>query len=93
MVDPRHEGVTEFDIISYTWGPETEAYDCGIPGVNWGITLSREKLNDIKRLMVSAPVQYLWVDSVCINQADRVRSRSRYPRCTTTIGAQAFAIS
>ncbi|KAF7514062.1 hypothetical protein GJ744_004387 [Endocarpon pusillum] len=70
VVDPRHEGVNEFDIISYVWGPEVEAYDCAIPGVNWGIKLGRDKLNDIKRLMVSAPMRYLWVDAVCINQTD-----------------------
>ena len=70
VCDPRSHRVHEFDILSYTWGPETQPYRCGIDGVNWDVTISKGKLEDIKRLMVSSGVQYMWVDCVCINQAD-----------------------
>src|ERR1700750_547444 len=70
VIDPRAQGVTQFDIISYRWGDEIDPYDCGIDGVDWKITLAHQKLDDIKRLMVDANIEYLWVDSVCINQGN-----------------------
>lgn len=70
VFDPRSYRVDYFDIISYTWGRETAPYNCGINGVNWDVTIPRGKLEDIRRLMVSSGVQYMWADCVCINQAD-----------------------
>lgn len=70
VFDPRSHRVDDFDILSYTWGTETDPYQCGIDGVTWDVTISREKLEDIKRLMLSSNTQYMWVDCVCINQAD-----------------------
>jgi len=70
VCDPRDRKVDHFDIISYTWGDLVDPYNCGIEGVDWDVIISKEKLEDIKRLMISAGVQYLWVDCVCINQAD-----------------------
>ena len=75
VFDSRSHPVDHFDIISYRWGPEASPYRCGIDGVNWNITISKEKLEDIKRLMVSAEVQYLWVDSLCLDQ-DNTREKS-----------------
>lgn len=68
VIDPGKHNVHKFDIISYRWGEITPKYDCGIEGVNWRVTISSGKLEDIKRLMIAAKVQYLWVDCVCINQ-------------------------
>lgn len=70
VFDPRSNNVAQFDIISYTWGEKHPPYRCGIEGVDWDLIISREKLEDIKRLMVSSGVQYLWVDCLCINQTD-----------------------
>jgi hypothetical protein len=70
VFDPRSHGVTEFDIISYTWGGEAQSHNCGIDGVNWDVTTPQDRIEDIKRLMIESDVQYMWVDSVCINQAD-----------------------
>jgi hypothetical protein len=70
VFDPRSYRVDHFDIISYTWGRGADPYNCGIDGVNWDVTISREKLEEIKRLMVSSSVQHMWVDCMCINQAD-----------------------
>lgn len=70
VVDPRLHDVVDFDIISYVWGPGVPPYNCGIPGVPWDITLNPEKLKDIKRLMITSGVQFLWCDSLCINQVD-----------------------
>ena len=70
VFDPRSYKVDHFDIISYTWGWETHPYNCGINGVDWDVTIPKRRLEDIKRLMVSSGVQHMWVDCVCINQAD-----------------------
>jgi Heterokaryon incompatibility protein (HET) len=70
VFDPRFYKVDCFDIISYTWGWETHPYNCGINGVDWDVTIPRRRLEDIKRLMVISGVQHMWVDCVCINQAD-----------------------
>ncbi|KAE9366385.1 hypothetical protein N431DRAFT_562939 [Stipitochalara longipes BDJ] len=71
VFDPRsYGGHVEFDIISYTWGDPVDPYKCGINGISWEVTINPERLDDIKRLMVSAGVQYLWADCVCINQTD-----------------------
>ncbi|KAF2277347.1 uncharacterized protein EI97DRAFT_432226 [Westerdykella ornata] len=69
VFDPRPYPV-QFDIVSYTWGPTIPAYTCDIAGVTWGIILKPEKLDEIKRLMITANIQHLWVDCVCINQGD-----------------------
>jgi Heterokaryon incompatibility protein (HET) len=63
--------VGHFDIITYTWGQLTPPYNCGISGVDWEVTISREKLEDVKRLMISSGAQYMWVDSLCINISDK----------------------
>jgi hypothetical protein len=72
VVDPRSSGTNHFEfvIISYTWGQEVAPYKCGIDGVDWDVTIAVEKLEDIKRLMITAGVQHLWVDCVCINQVN-----------------------
>ena len=70
VFDPRLHQVDHFDIISYTWGEKTQPYQCGSDGVHWDLILSREKIEDVKRLMISSGVQYLWVDCLCINQTD-----------------------
>ena len=75
VFDPRSNNVAHFDIVSYTWGEKQNPYRCGIEGVDWDLIISREKLEDIKRLMISSGVQYLWVDCLCINQTD-VREKS-----------------
>ncbi|KAL2024220.1 hypothetical protein VTK56DRAFT_9376 [Thermocarpiscus australiensis] len=44
--------------------------------VSWDVTISNKKLQDIKRLMVKANVQYLCVDCLCINQDDEAEKSS-----------------
>lgn len=69
VVRPTDVHIESFDIISYTWGdPEGEDWDSGIPGVDWVLKIAREKLDDIKRLMITGNIRYLWADCVCINQ-------------------------
>lgn len=70
VIKPEPHAHHEFDIVSYTWGKAAAEYDCGIPGVSWLVTISPQKLEDIKRFMIEAEVEYLWVDCVCIHQAD-----------------------
>ncbi|RMZ67601.1 Heterokaryon incompatibility 6 OR allele [Pyrenophora seminiperda CCB06] len=61
--------IESFDIISYTWGdPEEAPWNCGMPGVEWVLMIAKDKLNDIKRLMMEEDIRYLWADCVCINQ-------------------------
>lgn len=60
----------EFDIITYTWGDTVAPYRCNIPGVEWNVVINPNKLEDIKRLMIAANIQFLWVDCVCLNQED-----------------------
>ncbi|KAI6082399.1 heterokaryon incompatibility protein-domain-containing protein [Hypoxylon rubiginosum] len=70
VFDPRTRHVDNYDIISYRWGDRVAKYDCSIGGVEWDVEIPRQKLEDIKRLMVTSGTQYLWADCVCINQAD-----------------------
>ncbi|KAI9172579.1 hypothetical protein HJFPF1_02085 [Paramyrothecium foliicola] len=72
VFDPRSHQISDFDILSYTWGQEVTPYNCDIRGVDWPITIAPQKLEDIKRLMIRSEVQYLWVDCVCLNQANQV---------------------
>ena len=71
VFDPRAQGVTEFDILSYRWGKTGAPYRCDIGGVDWDVILPKQKLNDIKRLMESAGIDSLWVDCVCIHRTDQ----------------------
>jgi len=57
-----------FDIVSYTWGDEVPPWDCKMPGVDFLLKISEDKVTDIKRLMIAEDIQYLWVDCVCIIQ-------------------------
>ncbi|KAI1868400.1 hypothetical protein JX265_007223 [Neoarthrinium moseri] len=70
VFDPRPNKVDHFEILSYRWGDEGPRYDHQIAGVNWQVPVAEKKLDDIKRLMQTSGVQYMWVDCVCINQDD-----------------------
>lgn len=72
--------VDHFDIITYTWGKTVPPYNCGIDGVNWNVPIREKKLEDIKRLMIDADVQYLWADCVCINQEDEKEKAVEIPK-------------
>lgn len=84
LVYPRDTRAIVFDILSYTWGkPEETAYGSevhGIAGVTWELTIARQKLEDIKRFMVAANVEYLWVDCVCIKQDDEQEKSTEVTR-------------
>jgi rubrerythrin len=72
VFETRSYSVDSFDIISYRWGDRAPEYNCGIQGVDWGVAIPTKKLADIKRLVITAKVRYLWVDCVCINQANEM---------------------
>ncbi|TID18925.1 hypothetical protein E6O75_ATG06046 [Venturia nashicola] len=74
MIDPRQADVDHYDIISYTWGPAIPKpyWKChDILGLDWDLNIRPEKLEEIKRFMVFAQVQYMWVDCVCIKQCEQ----------------------
>ncbi|PQE10569.1 Heterokaryon incompatibility protein [Rutstroemia sp. NJR-2017a BVV2] len=62
--------VDHFDILTHVWGNTCDPYDCKIDGVSWNVILSRRKIKNITRLMDKAKIEYLWVDSLCLNQED-----------------------
>jgi hypothetical protein len=74
VFDPRSEGapmVRAFDIISHTWNDPKPQYKCGIPGVDWQLTIDPMKIEEIKKLMTQVDVlPFMWVDCLCLNQAD-----------------------
>ncbi|KAK3304686.1 uncharacterized protein B0T15DRAFT_558658 [Chaetomium strumarium] len=61
-------------------GEKAPRHDCGIRGVTWGVTISQEKLEDIKRLMIETPIQYMWADCVCINQEHQTEKSDEVAR-------------
>ncbi|EMD87034.1 hypothetical protein COCC4DRAFT_73096 [Bipolaris maydis ATCC 48331] len=81
VVNSSDAYIESFDIVSYTWGaPAKEEWDCGIPGVDWVLKIAENKMEDIKRLMITENIQYLWADCVCIKQtsdADKAVELSR----------------
>jgi hypothetical protein len=70
VFDPRSHSVNQFDIISYRRVDVKQPCNCGIRGMDWDVTISKGRLDDIKRLMIIAEVQYLWVACLCINPVD-----------------------
>ncbi|KAK4168261.1 heterokaryon incompatibility protein-domain-containing protein [Cladorrhinum sp. PSN259] len=73
VIDPRAYNVSEFDIISYRWGtPAEPPYRCDVVGADWDVTISLSKLSQIKHLMLTANIKYLWCDCVCINQSNQI---------------------
>lgn len=80
VINPADHHVTSFDILSYTWGKEVEPYSCQIPGVTWSVKINSDRLEDIKRLMMTADIKYLWADCVCINQTDEKEKTAEIPR-------------
>ncbi|KAI1178963.1 heterokaryon incompatibility protein-domain-containing protein [Nemania sp. FL0916] len=62
----------DYDIVSYCWGKEVDAYYCThIDGVEWPLTIRDSKVRRFKELMLRNGVQYMWVDSLCINKEDK----------------------
>ncbi|CZT13120.1 uncharacterized protein RAG0_16705 [Rhynchosporium agropyri] len=76
----RSPAIDHFDIITYTWGKKEDPYNCRIPGVNWNVKLAKQKLEDIKRLMIQDNIQYLWVDCICLAQDDEREMSSEIPK-------------
>ncbi|KAH8589846.1 hypothetical protein B0O99DRAFT_599482 [Bisporella sp. PMI_857] len=63
--------VRVFGIISHTWGDRKKNYECGIPGVDWELTIDPMKIEEIKKLMTQEDVlPFMLVDCLCLNQAD-----------------------
>jgi len=77
--DPAYQ-VGSFDIISYTWGPETDPYKCDIEGVSWNVVINPRKLEDIKRLMKKEKIEFMWVDCVCLNQDNKDEMSVEIPK-------------
>ncbi|TGJ78812.1 hypothetical protein E0Z10_g9946 [Xylaria hypoxylon] len=71
----------DYDIVSYVWGePADPPYNYNadlnmgqtkIDGLNWNIGIRSKKVDDLKKLMCFKDVEYMWVDSVCMNDADQ----------------------
>jgi hypothetical protein len=51
-----------------------------IEGLNWDITVRREKVNDIKKLMCFKDIDYLWADCVCINKNDKQQESEEFAK-------------
>ncbi|KAI8627913.1 heterokaryon incompatibility protein-domain-containing protein [Xylariaceae sp. FL1651] len=76
VFEPPEGSSYTFDIVSYRWGAKVAPYDCKLDGVNWDVIIPEEKLKSIQQLMISQHVEYMWVDCICINQAD-IREKSQ----------------
>ncbi|KAI1123706.1 heterokaryon incompatibility protein-domain-containing protein [Nemania abortiva] len=62
----------DYDIVSYCWGKEVAPYhEEKIEGVDWPLTIHRNKVNRFKELMRRQGIQYMWVDSICINKTNK----------------------
>lgn len=77
--DPAYR-VDAFDIITYTWGEGVPPYNPGVEGVTWNVPIQPKKIEDIKRLMIKANIQYLWADCICINQEDHTEKAVEIPK-------------
>ncbi|KAF2423735.1 heterokaryon incompatibility, partial [Tothia fuscella] len=61
--------LTEYDALSYTWGTEDKTETILCNGVELPITANL--FQALRMLRPSAKERrYLWVDAICINQAD-----------------------
>ncbi|KAI0540415.1 heterokaryon incompatibility protein-domain-containing protein [Xylaria digitata] len=79
-----------YDIVSYTWGGTVEpSYDYNenlskgqtkINGLNWNLGIRREKVDDLKKLMCYKGVEYMWADSICMNDADKQQKGEEIPK-------------
>jgi hypothetical protein len=69
VCDARSKGIVDYDILSYRWHSD-DAHDVGVTGVSWNVKITDNKVKDIRRLMRTDDIQYLWVDCICINQED-----------------------
>jgi hypothetical protein len=69
----RHVQISEnpsYEALSYVWGPQTPCFPlfCNNHQINVG-----QSLHDaVQRLRLDDDVRVLWVDAICINQADHV---------------------
>ncbi|KAJ8115202.1 hypothetical protein ONZ43_g4721 [Nemania bipapillata] len=62
----------DYDIVSYCWGKEVDPYyEEKIEGVNWPLTINKNKVNRFKELMRRQGVRYMWVDSICIDKTNK----------------------
>lgn len=80
VFDTREHKVEQFSNITYYRGDKKEPYNCEISGVKWNVKVAPQKLNDIKRLIVEANIQYLWVHCICIEQSDMNEMAAENPR-------------
>ena len=49
-------------------------------GLNWAIGIRREKVDAFKELMRFKDIDYLWVDSLCINKNDKQQETEEMAR-------------
>ncbi|KAJ8125942.1 hypothetical protein O1611_g7696 [Lasiodiplodia mahajangana] len=62
----------DYDIVSYCWGKEVAPYyEEKIEGIDWPLTIHKNKVNRFKELMRRQGIQYLWVDSICIDKTNK----------------------
>lgn len=61
-----------YETLSYTWGDENEATRVTIWLNEAPVAVARNLFDALQRLRMTHEPRYLWVDALCINQADDV---------------------
>lgn len=61
-----------YETLSYTWGDENEATKVSVWLDGTPVPVARNLFDALKRLRMTHEPRYLWVDALCINQADDV---------------------
>ncbi|KAF2964125.1 hypothetical protein GQX73_g9450 [Xylaria multiplex] len=79
-----------YDIVSYTWGGTVDpSYNYNenlnkgqnrINGLEWNLGVRREKVDDLKNLMCFKGLEYMWADSICMNDADDQQKGEEIPK-------------
>lgn len=68
LIETRIDSGFQYFALSYTWGDPTLCETIEIDGKTLGITASCASA--LRRMMRGKSERYIWVDSICINQAN-----------------------
>ena len=61
--------LAEFDALSYTWGERSDGHAINLNGIS-GFSVTDNLFAALRRLRRTTTTRTLWVDAVCIDQAD-----------------------